>query len=426
MPQHHRSALVVVTVMFFLWGFITELNDVLIPHLKDVFTLTYWQAMLIQSCFFGAYLVMSIPAGRVIARVGYTHGIVLGLVVAGCGALAFLPAAAFHSYPLFLGALFVLATGIVLLQVSANPYVSLLGAPERAASRLSFAQAVNSLGHTLGPYVGGLLILGGTVLGADALARLSPDELAAYRQTQANSVQLPYVGLAVALFALAVVVKLFRLPPIVEATEQAADHRTGFAEVWRHRRLRYGVVAIFLYVGAEVTIGSFLGNYLARPDIGAVAPADVGGYISMYWGGAMIGRFVGAALLLSADPRRLVVIYAAIAMALLATTIAASGSIAMWSVLAVGLVNSILFPTIFTLAIEGLGPLTQRASSLLVTAIFGGAAIPFVQGAVVDALKASLGDETAALQYAFLIPLLCYAYVAWYAARGSRAQLDRS
>ena len=421
----HRSALIVVTVMFFLWGFITELNDVLIPHLKEVFTLKYWQAMLIQFCFFGAYLVMSIPAGRVIARIGYTLGIVLGLVVAGCGALAFLPAAQLHSYPLFLGALFVLATGIVLLQVSANPYVALLGAPERAPSRLNFAQAINSLGHTLGPWVGGALILGAAVLGADELAKLSPAEHAAYQSAQAHAVQAPYLALALALFALAVAVRLFRLPPLTEATEQAAERNYGYGDVLRHRQLRLGVVAIFVYVGAEVAIGSFLGNYLARPDIGAIPAAEVGRYISLYWGGAMIGRFVGAALLLTADPRRLLVIYAAIAIALLITTIAGGGLISMWSVLAIGLFNSIMFPTIFTLAIDKLGPMTQKASSLLVTAIFGGAVIPLVQGYAADLLNASLGNETAALQYAFCIPILCYVYIAWYGARGSRPAAER-
>ena len=416
----HRYALIAITVMFFMWGFITELNDVLIPHLKSVFSLSYWQAMLIQFCFFGAYLVMSIPAGRVIVHVGYKLGIVLGLVVAGCGALLFLPAAQAHSYALFLGALFVLATGIVLLLVSANPYVTLLGAPERAPSRLSFAQAINSLGHTLGPWVGGALILGGTVLGADQLALLPPEQQAAYQATQTKLVELPYLGLALALFVLAVGVWLFRLPEHAEATEGAATGRVTYAEVLRHPQLRYGVLAIFLYVGAEVSIGSFLGNYLTRPDIGAVPLAEVGRYISMYWGAAMVGRFIGAALLLTADPRRLLVIYAAINIALLAVTIGTGGSLAMWSVIAIGLFNSILFPTIFALSIEGLGPLTQKASSLLVTAIFGGAAVPLLQGWLVDTFKAATGNETAALQYAFFIPLLCYFYVGWYGARGSR------
>lgn len=408
-----RLALVAVTAIFFMWGFITELNDVLIPHLKAVFELRYWQAMLIQFCFFGAYLVMAIPAGRVVDRVGYKLGIVFGLLVAGGGALLILPAAQAGSFNLFLPALFILASGIVLLQCSANPYVALLGEPARAPSRLNFAQAINSVGHTIGPWVGGALILGATHLSTTQLEALPAAQ-------RAQTVQPLYLGVALALIALAVAVYLFRLPAHAEATEKADPQRHTFAEVLRHAHVRWGVLAIFLYVGAEVAIGSFLANYAMRPDIGAIARENVGGYVSLYWGSAMIGRFIGAALLLRANPRRLLGLYAAINIALLAATMLASGPLAMWSAIAIGFFNSIMFPTVFTLVIDRLGPLVPKASSLLVMAIFGGAVIPFLQGHLVDALQASLGNETHALQYAFILPALCYAYIVWYGLRGSR------
>lgn len=408
-----RVALVAMTAIFFMWGFITELNDVLIPHLKSVFELKYWQAMLIQFCFFGAYLVMAVPAGLVVARVGYKFGIVIGLLVAGCGALLILPAAQMGVYGLFLMALFILASGIVVLQVSANPYVSLLGAPERAASRLNFAQAINSVGHTIGPWVGGALILGATHLSARQLEALPAAE-------RAQTVQPLYLGVALALIALAIAVYLFRLPAHAEATEKSDPQGHTFAEVLKHRHVRWGVLAIFLYVGAEVAIGSFLANYAMRPDIGGIAKEDVGKYVSMYWFGAMIGRFIGAALLLKANPRRLLGLYAVVNIALLLTTMFSGGPLAMWSVIAIGLFNSIMFPTIFTLVIDRLGPLVPKASSLLVMAIFGGAVIPFLQGHLVDFIQAGTGNETTGLQYAFILPALCYAYIVWYGLRGSQ------
>ena len=409
-----RVALIAVTAIFFMWGFITELNDVLIPHLKSVFELKYWQAMLVQFCFFGAYLVMAVPAGLVVARIGYKLGIVTGLLVAGGGALLVLPAAQMAVYGLFLFALFVLASGIVMLQVSANPYVSLLGAPEHASSRLNFAQAINSVGHSIGPWVGGGLILGATHLSAQQLEMLPAAE-------RAQTVQPLYLGVALALLVLAGAVYLFRLPAHSAATDKSDPLRHTFAEVLKHRQVCFGVLAIFLYVGAEVAIGSFLANYAMRPDIGAVAPQDVGKYVSLYWFGAMVARFIGAALLLKANPGRLLGLYAMVNIALLLVTVLSTGKMALWSVIAIGLFNSIMFPTIFTLVIDRLGPLVPKASSLLVMAIFGGAVIPFLQGYLVDYLQARTGNETMALQYAFLLPMLCYAYVVWFGFRGSRA-----
>jgi FHS family L-fucose permease-like MFS transporter len=406
-------ALAVVTLLFFMWGFITVLNDVLIPHLKSVFTLNYAGAMLVQFIFFGAYFVMSLPAGRVVARYGYRNGLIAGLVVAGLGALLFVPAARLVSFALFLGAFFVLASGITLLQVAANPYVSLLGDPRYAPSRLNLAQALNSLGTTLAPKIGGLLILSGGVLGAAELARLAPAELAAYRLQQAALVTGPYLMLAGVLFVLAVVVRLARLPPLVEATARSDAQPHRFADVLRLRHARYGVVGIFLYVGAEVAIGSFLINYLSMPRIGAISEGEAAGYVSLYWGGAMVGRFVGFVLLRRIDARALLAAFAAVAAALLLATMATQGRVAVWTIVAVGLFNSIMFPNIFTLAIERLGPMTDRAASLLIMAIVGGAVVPLLQGLLADRIG---------VQHAFVLPLLCYLYVVWYGLRGSRVE----
>lgn len=407
----HPVALAVVTALFFMWGFITVLNDVLIPHLKSVFTLNYARAMLVQFIFFGAYFVMSLPAGRVVARFGYRNGLIVGLIVTGIGALLFVPAARLVSFELFLGAFFVLASGITLLQVAANPYVSLLGDPRYASSRLNLAQALNSLGTTLAPKVGGLLILSGGVLGAAELARLEPAQRAAYQVQQAALVTGPYLLLAAVLFLLAVAVRLARLPPLTEATGggDAAPHR--FADVLRHRHVRYGVAAIFLYVGAEVSIGSFLINYLSMPQIGAISESEAAGYVSLYWGGAMIGRFAGFVLLRRFDARTLLGLFAAIAGVLLLSTMSTQGAVALWAIVAIGLFNSIMFPNIFTLGIERLGAMTDKAASLLVMAIVGGAVVPLLQGFLADRIG---------VQHAFVLPLLCYLYIVWYGLRGSR------
>jgi MFS transporter, FHS family, L-fucose permease len=405
------AAIAVLSIIFFTWGALTCLNDVLIPHLKAVFAMNYAQTMLIQFTFFGTYFVMSIPAGRVVARAGYKQGIIIGLLVAAGGALLFYPAAGVPSYLLFLVALFVLASGITLLQVAANPYISLLGDPRRASARLTLAQALNSLGTTLAPWLIGPVILAVAVLGPDALAQLPPAQQEAYRIAQAHSVQNPYLAIAVALLLLAGFVWVFRLPAHSEATEQADPHPHRFAEVLRYRHVRLGALAIFVYVGGEVAIGSFLISYISDPRIGDIPAALATRYVALYWGGAMVGRFAGSLLLRLIDPRRLLCLFALAVLALLATTISSTGHLAMWSIIAIGLFNSIMFPTIFTLGIEGLGPMTSRGSSLLVMAIVGGALIPYLQGVLADHLG---------VQRAFLLPVLCYAYIAWYALRGSR------
>jgi len=405
-----RTALTVMTTIFFMWGFITALNDVLIPHLKSVFTLNYTEVMLVQFTFFGAYFIMSLPSGKVLAHWGYRASIIIGLIVTGIGALLFLPAAQAPSYPLFLFAFFVLASGITLLQVAANPYVSLLGAARYASARLNLAQALNSLGTTIAPKLGGFLILSAAVLGAAELAKLSPAAQAAYKAQQAHVVQGPYIGIAIVLFVLAIVVWLCRLPQL-ENTAAADDSQHRFADALKLRRVWLGMLAIFVYVGAEVSIGSFMVNYLSLPDIGNMSEAAATGYVSLYWGGAMVGRFIGSALLTRIDTRKLLAFNAAIAALLVLATMLTFGHVALWSVVAIGLFNSIMFPNIFTLGIEKFGPLTGKVSSLLVMAIVGGAIIPLAQGALADHVG---------VHHAYVLPLICYLYIIYYGLKGSR------
>ena len=408
----NRLAFAVVTSIFFMWGFLTCLNDILIPHLKAVFELNWVQAMLIQFTFFGAYFLMSLPAGRLVAALGYKNGIVAGLAIAGVGAVLFWPAAGMHSYPLFLGALFVLATGITVLQVAANPYVALLGPEKTSHSRLTFAQALNSLGTTIAPLFGGLLILAAAPKSAEQLAAMPMAEAMAYRAHEAQSVQGPYLGLAIALFLLAVFVYLFRLPAIRGVEDEAHDHRYPIGEVLAHPHVLFGVMAIFFYVGAEVAIGSVLVNYISMPHIGeGLTEQEATRYVSLYWGGAMVGRLIGSALLAKFDPRRLLAIFALVNVALLLTTMTTGGELAKWSVVSIGLFNSIMFPTIFALGIERMGPMTGKASSLLIMAIVGGAIVPVVVGWLAD---------MRGLQFSFLVPVLCYVYIVFYGLRGSK------
>jgi MFS transporter, FHS family, L-fucose permease len=389
---NYTPALVVLTSLFFMWGLITSLNDILVPHLKAIFTLSYVQAMLIQFCFFGAYFVASIPAGYLVERIGYRRGIIVGLVTAGIGCVGFYPAASLQVYPLFLAALFVLACGITLLQVAANPYVSALGPSETSASRLNLTQAFNSLGTTLGPLLGAALILG---LGSQA--------------SEVSTVQGPYLGLAATLCVIAVVFSRFKLPVVsADATVDDPDAVTG--SLWQQRHLVLGVVAIFVYVGAEVAIGSFLVNYMAEPDIAGLAESAAGRYLAFYWGGAMVGRFIGSALLQKQKPGRVLAFNAAAAVLLLILAMFTKGSLAMWSVLAIGLFNSIMFPTIFTLAIERLGKRTGEGSGALCMAIVGGALIPVLMGYSADRVG---------VQHSFWVPALCYAYIVFYGLKGS-------
>ena len=406
------GALTILTSLFFIWGFITSLNDILIPHLKSVFTLNYTQAMLIQFCFFTAYFVVSVPSGYLVEKINYKGGIIAGLSIAGIGCLLFYPAASSHSYPLFLAAFFVLASGITLLQVAANPYVTILGKPKTASSRLTMTQAFNSLGTTIAPYLGALFIFATAVKTTDEIMLLNADELSAYQAAQAAAVQNPYLLLAAILFFIAIIFVLTKLPNIAAAEEHVSGIEDGVhTSAWSYKHLILGAIAIFVYVGGEVSIGSFLINFLGEPSIAGLAEKDAGKYVSFYWGGAMIGRFGGALVMQKIQPGKVLTFNAVTAALLVLMTMLGSGHLAMWAILAVGLFNSIMFPTIFSLALNGLGKHTGQGSGILCAAIVGGAVLPVVQGLFADRIG---------IQQAFFIPILCYCYIAYYGWKGCK------
>ena len=406
--------LVIVTTLFFMWGLLTSLNDVLIPHLKSVYTLSYVQAMLVQFCFFGAYFIASLPAGVLVKRIGYQNGVVAGLAMAALGCALFYPAA--HAgYGVFLLAFFTLACGITILQVAANPFVTALGDPRTASSRLTLTQAFNSLGTAIAPVLGGLLILGSGVLEPAAVTNLSLPEQAAYRAQQAASVQMPYLLLAGALLLIAIVFACVRLPKLDTGARSAGDVEPPMS-LLSHWHLVLGTGAIFAYVGAEVSIGSFLINFIGDPGVTALSPASAAHYVSYYWGGAMLGRFAGVIVMRVVSPGKALAFNAGCAILLVLFAVSAHGAPAMWSMIAVGLCNSIMFPAIFSMALRGLGVQTGRGSGLLCMAIVGGAIVPFAQGLLADAMG---------VQPSFVIPALCYAYVLYFGLRSVR-HLNRS
>lgn len=396
--QNFGFALTSLTSLFFMWGFITCLNDILIPHLKAVFDLNYTQSMLIQFCFFGAYFLVSIPAGKLVKRLGYQKGIVTGLIIAAFGCLLFYPAASTHSYPVFLGALFVLASGITVLQVSANPYVTLLGPASTASSRLTMTQAFNSLGTTVAPYLGALFIL------SEATEQVAASQ-------SAESVQMPYLALMAMLLILAGIFSYLKLPHIESAEVEQSETIQGSA--WQHTHLVLGAGAIFVYVGAEVAIGSFLVNFLGESHIAGLAEPEAAKYLMYYWGGAMVGRFIGAAVMQKVEAGKVLAFNGIAACVLLIAVLLGSGAIAMWALLLVGLCNSIMFPTIFSLALNGLGKHTSQGSGILCLAIVGGAIVPVIQGMLADAIG---------IQLAFFLPIICYLYIAFYGLVGSKPQ----
>lgn len=389
-----HAPLAIITMLFFMWGLLTSLNDVLIPHLKAVYTLSYLQAMLVQFCFFSAYFLVSLPAGRLVRRLGYQGGVVAGLGVAALGCALFYPAAT-GGYDVFLLALFILAAGITVLQVAANPYVTALGAPHTASSRLTLTQAFNSLGTTIAPALGGMLILS------------SPADAPHAAASQAHAVQLPYLGLATALAALALLFTVIRLPRL----GRNPDARTHGPSLLRHAPLALGAVAVFLYVGGEVSIGSFMISFLGERDVAGLDTAGAARYVSFYWGGAMVGRFLGFAAMRVVSPGKALACNAACAIALVACAVAGHGHAAMWALIAVGLFNSIMFPTIFSMALQGLGARSGEGSGILCMAIVGGALVPFAQGLLADA---------AGLHLSFLVPLACYAFILFYGIRYAR------
>jgi MFS transporter, FHS family, L-fucose permease len=406
----YRPALAMVTTLFFMWGFLTCLNDILVPHLKPIFDLTYAKIMFIQFAFFSAYFVFSVPLGKVVERIGYKWTMVGGLFTMGLGALLFIPAASVPSYPLFLFALIVLAGGITALQVSANPYVAVLGPARTASSRLNLAQAFNSLGTTIAPYLGGLFILSAAPKSMDEIRQMPAEVLQAYRLHQASSIKLPYLVLGLIAIALAATIATFKLPPIPEAERHAGD-KSPHVSLWKYRHLILGAIGIFVYVGAEVSIGSFLVNYFSQRDIGNISERVAAGFVSLYWLGAMVGRFIGSAILQKVRTGIVLGTAAIVACLLVYTSMLSMGHVAMWSIILVGLFNSVMFPSIFTLGIAELGPLTGEGSGILIMAIVGGAIIPVLVGALADRIG---------IHDAFLLPAICYLYIVYYGFKGSR------
>ena len=481
--QNYGAALATVTTLFFMWGFLTCLNDILVPHLKSIFDLNYAEVMLIQFAFFGAYFIFSIPSARIIDWIGYQRSMVAGLLTMGVGAFLFVPAASVPSFPLFLGALIVLAAGITCLQVAANPYVTVLGKSETASSRLNLTQAFNSLGTFLAPFFGSLLILSAAPKTIAEIRAMAPDALQAYRLHEAATVKSPYVGLGIALVVLAIAIGSFKLPKIPHAQHQIGEKVND--SIWRHPNLIFGAIAIFVYVGAEVSIGSFLVNYFSQPEISGLAEKLAAAFVAFYWGGAMLGRFIGSnflggakatymglvtaisiALILLSYPveshmplgyqpgvpnltwlawllvaGRPLFILVAIATAtiaimamlrggkatantgallgtcavstsvLVALSMLSNGHLAMWSIILVGFFNSIMFPSIFTLGVAELGPLTGDGSGIMIMAIVGGAIIPVAQGAIADRIG---------IHHAFFLPVICYLYILFFALSGSK------
>ncbi|HEY5809191.1 MAG TPA: sugar MFS transporter [Povalibacter sp.] len=395
----YMPALVVLTTLFFMWGLITSLNDILIPHLKAIFTLSYFQASLVQFCFFSAYAISSLPSGYLVEHIGYKKGIIIGLCVAAIGCIGFYPAASMQSYPLFLFAFFVLASGITLLQVAANPYVAVLGRPETAASRLTLTQAFNSAGTAIGPYVGSILILSAATVGADQ---------AVDKALEIQTVQGPYLALAAVLFLIAIMIGVFRLPVIQGTTATKAEKAAGSGRsLWEYSHLVLGAVGIFAYVGGEVAIGTWLVNLLEN--IAGMDAQTAGKHVAIYWFGAMVGRFIGAYVLRIVKPNLVLAFNAAVVIGLLVVAMVIGGKTAMWPLLAIGLFNSIMFPTIFTLAIDKLGKDTGEGSGVLCVAIVGGALIP--------PLQAVFADNIGILQ-SFFVPAICYAYIVYYGLKG--------
>jgi FHS family L-fucose permease-like MFS transporter len=403
MPQQdYTVALSALTILFFMMGFITCLNDILIPYLKSAFNLNYTQSMLVQLCFFGAYFFMSIPSGILVERLGYKMGMILGFILAGVGCLLFYPAAQARIYELFLFALFVLASGITLLQVAGNPYVAILGKPESSSARLTLTQAFNSLGTTLAPLFGSAVILSMIVKGAT--------------EQNLKAVQMPYIGIAITLFLIAILMFFLKLPNI------KADHvsqETGLIEMdlptrrtsaWHYPHLVAGVFGIFCYVGGEVAIGSFLTNYIK--EITQLTEEEAGKFLVYYWGGAMVGRFLSAVVLGKFKPAHVLLLNALCVWILVLLGIFGKGWTSIYAFLAVGFFNSLMFPTIFTLAIKDLGKFTNQGAGLLSTAIVGGALVPLLQGFLADATKNT--------QLSFVVALVCYVYIAWFAWKGYR------
>ena len=391
--KNYTIPLMLMVSLYFGIGFITALNDILVPHFKDLFHLTNVTALLVQFCFFGAYFVMSVPSGWIVGKIGYKSGIVVALSVMGLGLLLFLPASVVIFYPLFLFALFVVGSGLALLQVAINPYIGALGSPETASSRLNLAGGFNSIATTIAPRIGAAFIF--IAAGASA-AQL------------AHSVRMPYIILAACAFAMAIVTAFVQLPDVIE---KGGTRSNSGGSAWSFSHLRLGALAIFFYVGAEVAIGSIMIAYLGQPSMGGLTHEVAARYVSLYWGGAMVGRFIGFVALRKVRAQRALAFVSLIAASLVAVAIVTHGHVAMWAVVSCGLFNSVMWPCIFPLSVVGLGRFTSQGSGILITMVVGGAVIPEIQGFLSDTLG---------YQRSFAIVLLCYAYILFFAVRGHR------
>lgn len=395
--QNYTPALISLAVLYFMMGFITCLNDTLVPFFKDGFTLTYSQSSLVQVYFFLTYGVMSIPAGKIVERIGFKNGMVLGFSVAAVGAILFYPASVWHQYYLFLAALFVVAIGIVLLQVAANPYITVLGPARTASSRLTLIQGVGSIGTTTAPIFGAYFILSRLQTSA------APSE----------AVRYPYLGIAALLVVIAVVVSRLALPVIKTVGTHHSATEKEQTSVFSFRNLNYGIIGIFMYVGAEVSIGTYLTNYIA--DTLSITVNQANNYVAFYWGSMLLGRLVGSYILQLVKPSIVLSCCAVLAVILIGLSISSSGNLAVWSMIAVGLCNAVMFATIFSLSVSGLKDYTTKASGLLSTAIAGGAVISFAQGLIKDHY---------AWNIAFILPLLCYLYILFYGINGYKSKFS--
>jgi FHS family L-fucose permease-like MFS transporter len=421
-------AMTVAAVVFFSFGFLTCLNDVISPHLKSIFVLDYSQMQNVPLYFFSSYFVFSYPSGKLVEWLGYKKATVAGLLVMALGALGFLPAAQMASFPMFLAALVVLAAGMTIVQVAINPYVTVIGPPQTAASRLNLAQAFNSVGTFIAPLIGTYLILRNAKppLTTDQLHILTVVEQLRYRAEQASTVRIPYLIIALGLGLLALALALIKLRTATGVSQHTQDFRPGaFAEaltakpdsIWRHPWLICAAIGIFVYVGAEVSIGNLLVSYMGLPNIAALPAATAGYFLMVYWGGAMTGRFIGSAILQKVRTGWLLGLAAIGAFALVILSLFTSGHIAMGAVLAVGFCNSIMFPSIFTLGIQDLGPLTSKGSSLLIASILGGAIVPKLQGILANHIG---------LQPSFILPAICYIYIAIFGIFAIRRPVARN
>ena len=408
---NYRPALTLLATLFFMWGFITVINNTLLPHLKSVFDLNYTQTTLIESVWFIAYFVASLPSAFLIERIGYQKSLVIGLLIMAVGALGMVLAASLPSYGVTLVMLFVIASGITLLQVAANPYVAVVGPPATASSRLNLVQALNSAGTMLAPLFGAYLILGRSVGGT---VKEGTVLTSAQRLADAHSVVLPYVLVAVVLVVLAVVIARFPLPAMGNATSRVAKEERKNHSLWKHRNLVFGIPAIFIYLIAEIGVANLFVNFVSQPNIANLTHELAGRYLTFLWGGMMVGRFVGSAILQKVRAETVLAAFSIGAFVVMMITVFAHGPVAMWSLILVGLFHSIMFPTIFTLGIKGLGPLTEEGSGLLIMAIAGGALV-IVQGKIADAYG---------LQWSFLLTAACELYVLFYALWGAKATGD--